>query len=57
MKVLQLFFTTKKGTQGTGLGFSITHDIIKDHRGEITMASNDSGGATFCIGLPAETTK
>jgi signal transduction histidine kinase len=56
-KVLQPFFTTKKGTQGTGLGLSITHDIIKAHRGEITIASNDSGGATFCIGLPAEATK
>lgn len=56
-KILQPFFTTKKGTQGTGLGLSITHDIIKAHRGEITIATNNSGGATFSIGLPAETTK
>jgi len=53
-KVLQPFFTTKRGTQGTGLGLSITHDIVKAHRGDLNIETNDSGGATFIIGLPAE---
>jgi signal transduction histidine kinase len=56
-KVLQPFFTTKRGTQGTGLGLSITHDIVKAHRGDLNIKTNGSSGATFIIGLPAETQK
>lgn len=56
-KVLQPFFTTKKGTQGTGLGLSITHDIVKAHGGELSIGSNEMGGATFSITLPAEAQK
>jgi len=48
------FFATKSGTQGTGLGPSITHDVVKAHRGEITIGTNGSDGATFTIGLPAQ---
>ncbi|HXX63742.1 MAG TPA: ATP-binding protein, partial [Bacteroidota bacterium] len=56
-KILQPFFTTKKGTQGTGLGLSISHDIVKAHRGELSIAANETGGARFLIGLPAEPSK
>jgi len=38
-KIMQPFFTTKKGTQGTGLGMSITNDFIKAHGGEMKITS------------------
>jgi signal transduction histidine kinase len=53
-KILQPFFTTKKGTQGTGLGLSIANDIVKAHGGEMTIESNEYGGASFIIRLPVE---
>ena len=50
-KILQPFFTTKKGTAGAGLGLSITNDIIKAHGGSIEI--NSAEGATiFSITLP-----
>jgi two-component system cell cycle sensor histidine kinase/response regulator CckA len=45
------FFSTKE--KGTGLGLSISHSIIKRHGGEITFNSNEYGGTTFHILLPA----
>jgi hypothetical protein len=36
-KIMQPFFTTKKGTQGTGVGLSITNDIIKAHGGTVIL--------------------
>ncbi|MBK7141960.1 MAG: hypothetical protein IPH75_07760 [bacterium] len=53
-KILQPFFTTKKGTQGTGLGLSITNDIVKAHGGVLNIESNEDGGATFVVALPAD---
>jgi len=50
-KILQPFFTTKKGTAGTGLGMSISHDIVKAHKGTITIESETSNGTTFKITL------
>src|SRR6056297_2108460 len=50
-KILQPFFTTKKGTAGTGLGMSITHDIVKAHKGTITIESDEGSGTTFKITL------
>jgi len=52
-KILQPFFTTKKGTDGAGLGLSITNDIIKAHGGNLSIQS-DSGGSNFVIALPAK---
>lgn len=47
------FFSTK-GTKGTGLGLSVSYGIIKEHGGEITVASEGEGkGTTFTIKLPA----
>jgi predicted ATPase/signal transduction histidine kinase len=50
-KILQPFFTTKKGTDGTGLGMSITHDIVKAHKGTIKIESEPDKGATFIVTL------
>ena len=50
-KIFNLYFTTKSA--GTGLGLSIVHQIIGEHGGEIRVASNEIGGTTFQILLPA----
>ncbi len=46
------FFSTKEG--GTGLGLALTHQIIKDHGGDIQVTSPPGAGATFVVRLPAE---
>jgi len=53
-KIFQPFFTTKPTGQGTGLGLSLTYDIIKAQGGEISVQSNEGEGSTFVIQLPAE---
>jgi protein-histidine pros-kinase len=45
------FFTTKAG--GTGLGLPISHRIVQDHHGELTVSSTPGMGTTFTILLPA----
>ena len=53
-KVFQPFFTTKPTGKGTGLGMSISYDIItKGHRGDIKVESTKGVGTTFTISLPA----
>lgn len=51
-KVLQPFFTTKPTGSGTGLGLSLSYDIIKSHRGELIIDSIEGEGASFIITLP-----
>jgi PAS domain S-box-containing protein len=51
------FFTTKSIGQGTGLGLSLCHSIIKAHNGEITCESVPGQGTKFKILLPAATAK
>ncbi len=51
-KIFQPFFTTKPTGQGTGLGLSLSYDIIKAHGGEIKVESKESEGTTFIIQLP-----
>jgi two-component system, NtrC family, sensor kinase len=51
-KIFQPFFTTKPTGQGTGLGLSLSYDIIKAHSGEIKMESKESEGSEFIITLP-----
>lgn len=52
-KIFQPFFTTKPTGQGTGLGLSLSYDIIKAHGGEIKAESKEGEGTTFVITLPA----
>jgi len=51
-KIFQPFFTTKPTGQGTGLGLSLSYDIIKAHRGEIRVESKEGEGTVFIIQLP-----
>ena len=51
-KIFQPFFTTKPAGSGTGLGLSLSYDIIKAHRGEIKVESKEGEGTTFIIELP-----
>lgn len=51
-KIFQPFFTTKPTGQGTGLGLSLSYDIIKAHGGEINVETNEGVGTEFKIHLP-----
>ncbi len=51
-KIFQPFFTTKPTGQGTGLGLSLSYDIIKAHGGEIKVDTKDGEGSTFTLQLP-----
>jgi two-component system, NtrC family, sensor kinase len=52
-KIFEPFFTTKDAGDGTGLGLSMTYDIIKTHNGNIELHSEEGKGAEFIITLPA----
>ena len=51
-KIFQPFFTTKPTGQGTGLGLSLSYDIVKTHGGEIKVESIEAEGTEFIIQLP-----
>ena len=51
-KIFQPFFTTKPTGQGTGLGLSLSYDIVKAHGGELKVETTDGEGSTFIIQLP-----
>jgi len=51
-KIFQPFFTTKPTGQGTGLGLSLSYDIIKAHGGEIKVETKEGEGSEFVIQLP-----
>lgn len=52
-KIFQPFFTTKPTGQGTGLGLSMSYDIItKGHGGKLSIETNEGTGTTFSISLP-----
>jgi two-component system, NtrC family, sensor kinase len=51
-KIFQPFFTTKPTGEGTGLGLSLSYDIIKAHGGEIFVETREGEGSTFIIQLP-----
>lgn len=52
-KIFEPFFTTKPTGEGTGLGLSLSYDIIKSNGGEIKVESKEGFGTTFIISLPA----
>ncbi|WP_022664739.1 sensor histidine kinase [Desulfospira joergensenii] len=52
--VFDPFFTTKKEGEGTGLGLSVTYNIIKSHNGWITVKSEPGKGTCFSIFLPVK---
>jgi signal transduction histidine kinase len=51
-KIFQPFFTTKPTGQGTGLGLSLSYDIVKAHGGEIKVETKEGEGTSFIITLP-----
>ncbi len=51
-KIFQPFFTTKPTGQGTGLGLSLSYDIVKAHGGEIKVETKEGEGAEFTIKVP-----
>jgi signal transduction histidine kinase len=51
-KIFQPFFTTKPTGQGTGLGLSLSYDIVKAHGGEISVESHAKSGTRFSISIP-----
>jgi signal transduction histidine kinase len=52
-KIFQPFFTTKPTGQGTGLGLSLSYDIIKAHGGELKVETKEGEGAEFVISIPS----
>jgi len=52
-KIYQPFFTTKPAGEGTGLGLSLSYDIItKGHGGELKVETKEGNGSEFIIQLP-----
>ena len=50
-RIYQRFFTTKPTGQGTGLGLSLSYDIIKAHGGELKVETKEGEGSEFIIVL------
>ena len=51
-KIFQPFFTTKPTGQGTGLGLSLSYDIVKAHGGELKVVTKEGEGSEFIIQIP-----
>jgi signal transduction histidine kinase len=51
-KIFQPFFTTKPTGQGTGLGLSLSYDIVKAHGGELKVETRENEGTEFKVILP-----
>ena len=51
-KIFQPFFTTKPTDQGTGLGLSLSYDIVKAHGGDLKVETKEGEGSDFIIQLP-----
>jgi two-component system, NtrC family, sensor kinase len=53
-KIFQPFFTTKPTGQGTGLGLSLSYDIVKAHGGELKVETKEGERTMFIISLPIQ---
>ena len=51
-KIFDPFYTTSIVGKGTGLGLSLCYSIVKQHRGSISVESEEGRGSTFCVTLP-----
>jgi hypothetical protein len=51
-KLFEFFFTTKPVGKGIGIGLSTCYSIVKHHKGEISVSSEEGKGATFCVLIP-----
>lgn len=51
-KIFDPFFTTKKPNEGTGLGLYLCYNIVKIHKGIISLEQREDGKTTFAIKLP-----
>jgi len=54
-RIFDPFYTTKDGN--TGIGLSLCYRIVVDHKGSLSVADNDQGGAEFIIELPLKREK
>ncbi len=53
-RIFDPFFSTKRPGKGSGLGMSVSYQIIQNHNGEIKVEDEEEGGATFTVRLPIE---
>jgi len=51
-RIFEPFFTTKAVGVGTGLGLSVSHQLVAQHKGTLSIVSRPGEGARFCVALP-----
>jgi len=52
-RIFELFFTTKSGGKGTGLGLAVSQHLVRQMSGDITVGESPRGGGKFTVSLPA----